>query len=371
MCYYNIIIIGYHGLVCEKTEKPYPRERKIMNNRPFFLTDYWNRMAAEHKPLLSYKNNDLPFGEWKKEALPKLLELLGEFPEKAPLDPVIEYSVDQGDYIRQRVVFNTEAGMACPAFVLIPKSAERGHRTPAIVCSHGHGPFGKAPVAGVRSEAAYDAEIAKMNYNYAEQMAKAGFITIAPDLRGFGERREELELYGRDLCNINFLKGALFGIYPLTLNIHDIKCCIDYLETMPEVDADRIGMMGLSYGGTMTTFATAVEPRIKAADIIGYVNSFAAFAVGNSNFCGSQMVPNLYKYFDTYDIAGMIAPRPLLIEMGIYDNCFKFEDLYAGFEEVKKIYAAAGAEDRLFSDMHPHGHAFSGAKAFDFFRENL
>lgn len=344
---------------------------RFMNKREFYLCNYWNKLAAEHKPLLSYGNAGLGFDEWQGTALDKLTELLGFFPEKVPLDAEVEYSVDEGDYIRQRVVFNTEKDMACPAIVLIPKSCERGHRTPAIVCSHGHGPYGKSPVAGVRSDPTYDAEIAKSNYNYAEQMARAGFVTISPDLRGFGERREELNLNGRDLCNINFIKGALFGIYPLTLNIHDIMCCIDYLETMPEVDGDRIGMMGLSYGGTMTTFATAVEPRIKAADIIGYVNSFAAFAVGRSNFCGSQMVPNLYRYFDTFDIAGMIAPRPLLIEMGIYDNCFFPEDLIAGFNEVKKIYEAAGAADRLYSDIHPGGHAFSGRKAFDFFRENL
>ena len=55
--------------------------------------------------------------------------------------------------------------------------------------------------------------------------------------------------------------------WPLTLNIWDMKCCIDYLETRPEVDPRRIGMMGLSQGGTMTTFAAAAEPRIAAADI--------------------------------------------------------------------------------------------------------
>lgn len=341
-----------------------------MQERNFILQNYWNDMAKNHKPRLSYENAGLPFDEWQLVARSKLLDLLGDFPLRTALDPTVESSTDEGDYIRQRVVFNTEDNMACPAYVLIPKNAQKG-KTPAIVCSHGHGPLGKDPVAGIRGDAAHENEIAKMNYNYAEQMAKAGFVTIAPDLRGFGERSETYDFDGRDACNINFIKGALFGVYPLTLNIHDIKCCIDYLETVPEVDKDRIGMMGLSYGGTMTTFATAIEPRIKAADIIGYVNPFSAFAVERANFCGSQMVPNLYKYFDTYDIAGMIAPRPLLIEMGLYDECFYFDDLKRGFDEVKKIYDAAGVGDRLYADIHPHGHAFSGAKAVEFFRKNL
>ena len=343
-----------------------------MENRNFYLTDYWNKLAENHKPLLSYANSGLDFSEWRPKAMDKLLELLGTFPEKVALNPVVEYSVDEGEYVRQRVIFDTEENMACPAFVLIPKSAKKNRSTPAIVCSHGHGPLGKDPVAGIKDDADHVEEIKKMNYNYAEQMALAGFVTIAPDLRGFGERRDDGDfLWGRDLCNINFIKGALFGIYPLTLNIWDIRCCIDYLETMEEVDSERIGMMGLSYGGTITTFTSAVEPRIKAADIIGYVNPFSAFAVGEANFCGSQMVPNLYKYFDTYDIAGMIAPRPLLVEMGTNDLCFEFRNLSKGYEQIEKIYAAAGVPDRIDSDIHPGGHQFSGKKAADFFKKNL
>ena len=345
-----------------------------MEDRSFFLYDMWNEIARDHKPKLSFRHAGMSFDEWHKAAHEKLLDLLGDFPEKIDLDPVVEYSELQGDYIRQRVIINADKYMKIPCYVLIPANRKPGERLPAIVCSHGHGPYGKDPVAGVLGDGAHAAEIAKMNYNYAEQMAKEGFVTIAPDLRGFGERHEYIEASvstGRDLCNINFIKGALFGIYPMTLNIWDIRRCIDYLETMDEVDPDRIGMMGLSYGGTITTFATAVEPRIKAADIIGYVNPFAEFAIKRANFCGSQIVPNLYKYFDTYDIAGLIAPRPLLLEMGLFDHCFYYKDLHQGYLGTKEIYDAAGLTDLLHTDIHPGGHQFSGKVAPDFFKKYL
>lgn len=209
------------------------------------------------------------------------------------------------------------------------------------------------------------------NYNYAEQMAKEGFLTISPDLRGFGERREEPDRDSCNPCNLNFIKGALIGTYPLTLNIWDIKCCIDYLETRSEVDPTRIGMMGLSQGGTMTTFTSAADTRIKAADIMGYVNPWAGFAIYKSKICGSQVVPEIHKYFDTDEIAGLIAPRPLLLEMGIYDDCFYIQDLLKGFEGVREIYKAAGAEDRLWTDIFPGSHAFGGNKAFEFFKKYL
>jgi dienelactone hydrolase len=161
------------------------------------------------------------------------------------------------------------------------------------------------------------------------------------------------------------------GIYTLTLNVWDMMRSIDYLQSRPEVDPERIGMMGLSQGGTMTTYTAAIEPRIKAADIIGYLNPWAEFGIANANFCGSQIVPEVYRYLDTHDIAGLIAPRPLLVEMGVHDTTFPIEDMLSGFEGVKRIYAAAEASEHLWADIHPGEHAFAANKAFEFFHRYL
>ncbi|MCE5237973.1 alpha/beta hydrolase family protein [bacterium] len=77
-------------------------------------------------------------------------------------------------------------------------------------------------------------------------------------------------------------------------------------------------------------------------------------------------VPQIYKYFDVHDIAGLIAPRPLLIEMGVYDTCFFIEDQLAGFEALQRIYAAAGVEEDLWVDIHPGEHMFANNKAHEF-----
>lgn len=311
-----------------------------MRKRNFSMQDYWDKFAENHVPLLKFKwNTKEEFQEWHAQASKKLMELLGEFPKRVDLNPEIQYSVEDGDLIRERVVFDSEEFMSVPCIVLRPKDMKPDKRNAAILCSHGHGAFGKDPVAGMRSSPAMESDINVMNYNYGEIMAKAGYLTISPDLRVFGERSDgQTPFPGRDKCNVNFIKGAMLGIWTLTLNIWDMKCCIDYLETRPEVDSDRIGMMGLSQGGTMTTFVSAVEPRIKAADIIDYVSPWYEFAIRRANFCGSQIVPYVYKYFDTDDIAGLIAPRPLLLEMGIYDTCFYLQEMLAGYEGIKKIY---------------------------------
>ncbi|NSW91601.1 MAG: acetylxylan esterase [Firmicutes bacterium] len=344
-----------------------------MAERNFSMKEYWMQRVKNWEPIMAFKGSSKKdWEEWREKAYPKFMELLGEFPKKVDLEAEVEYSVEEGDLIRERVVFNSEEYMSVPCQVLYPKNMKKDRSNPAIICSHGHGAYGKDPVAGIRSSPGHISDINNMNYNYGEQMAKAGFLTISPDLRVFGERRDGFDPFpGRDPCNINFIKGVILGIYTLTLNIWDIKCCVDYLETREEVDPERIGMMGLSQGGTMTTFATAAESRIKAADIIGYVNPWSGFGIARANFCGSQILPDIYKYFDTDEIAGLIAPRPLLLEMGIYDNCFYIQDMLKGYEGVKEIYKAAGVEDKLWADIHPGPHAFAGNKAFEFFKKYL
>ena len=342
----------------------------------FSMQDYWEKEIKGWKPLLKFKGKTKSdWSAWRKKAFTKLLELLGPLPEKITLKAKVESSKEDGDLIRERVVLNSEKFMSIPCYVLKSKDMKQDKTNRAIICSHGHGPFGKEPVAGVRSSKEISEKIARQNYNYGEQMARAGFFTICPDLRGFGERHNGPyrpdACPSEDHCNINFLKGALLGIYPLTLNIWDIKCCVDYLETRPEIDKTRIGMMGCSQGGTMTTFTSAIEPRIKAADIIAYVNPWYEFGIKRANFCGSQIVPQIFRWFDTDDIAGLIAPRPLLLEMGQADECFYIKDMLKGYKGVKKIYQAAECGDKLWADIHPGAHAFAGNKAFEFFNKYL
>lgn len=344
-----------------------------MAKRNFSMQAYWDQKAENWQPSLSFANQPgLDWSGWHTTALAKLRELMGEWPEPVALNPEIEYSVTDGDLIRERIVLDTEEGMSMPCLLVKPKCMPSDRQQAAILCSHGHGRFGKDTVAGIRSSVDHVADITQMNYNYAEQMARAGYLTLVPDLRVFGERRDgENPFPGRDPCNVNYVKGTLMGIYPLTLNVWDMMRCVDYLETRPEINPKRIGMMGLSQGGTMTTFTAALEPRIKAADIIGYVNPWSRFGISRANFCGSQVVPQVYRYFDTHDIAGLIAPRPLLIEMGIYDNCFPIQDLVAGYAGVEAIYRAAQAEKDLWQDIHPGPHAFAANKAFAFFKQYL
>jgi dienelactone hydrolase len=348
-----------------------------MAGRNYSLTDYFNQLAAERRPTLTFSGETTAdWQSWRDQFSAKLRELCGEWPEPVPLKAENIYRVDEGEFVREKVVVDTERHYSVPSYVLVPKDRRRARdgRLPAILTLHGHGPFGKEAVAGAtdRERPGLAESIAQHNYDYGAQMARAGFLTMSPDSRGFGELGPDRHLYeGRDPCNVHFIRGQLLGINLLTLNIWDMMKCIDYLQSRSDVDGDRIGAMGLSWGGTRTTFLAALDERVRAADIICYVTQFEHFAIRDANFCGSQFLANLYRYGDVADVAGLVAPRPLLVESGIYDTCFPVEPVLRAHEHLRRIYRAAGVEERLHIDLFLGGHQFHGPSAQEFFDQHL
>lgn len=343
--------------------------------RNFSMQRFWERTAAEWVPRLHFQGTDASeWNSWRIRAQSKYLELLGELPTRTPLDAEVEYSLRDDDLVRERVVFQAEEHMSVPCLVLRPQAMKADGTNAAILCCHGHGKFGKDAVMGVRSSTEAIAEISLANYNYGETMARQGFLTIAPDLRCFGERADPWRkgMPAESYCDAELVKGALLGIYTLSRNVWDMKCCLDYLETRPEVDRNRLGIMGLSYGGTVSAFTAAADTRVKATDIICFINPWGEFGIKQwLNLCGSQVLPDVYRWFDTDDIAGLIAPRPLLLEMGIYDDCFPIRDTLKGLQGVQRIYRAAGASAHIWEDVFRGGHSWGANKSLSFFRTYL
>ena len=336
----------------------------------------WYYLAEEEDtaPFLSFEGGLMEDVEkWRGELKAKLIELLGEFPDKVPLEPDKLGEEDCGDFVREKYTIATEKHMRLPLYLLKPKNISPKEKVPAILCCQGHGSFGKDAVAGVSlNQEERVRNMRELNYDYGEQMVKRGYITICPDFRPFGERVAYANPFEKqDKCNVYFIKGLLLGQILLTRNIHDGMRVIDFLLTQKEVDQEKIGCMGLSFGGTMTTYISALDERVKAADIICYLTTTRHYAIETANFCGAQFVPHLYKYADVADIAGLIAPRPLLVEIGVNDTCFKFEAARKAQEQLRKIYRASEAQNKLEFDIFLGEHSFAGHKAFPFFEKYL
>jgi dienelactone hydrolase len=344
--------------------------------RNLSVNAYFRQLASRHVPKYRFSGStQQDWQSWRGLLLEKVVASLGRLPEKVPLDPQLQAEWTEGGIVKQRVIFQVEQGLSATAYVFRPQQA-RG-RLPGILACHGHGPFGKDGVMGNRGSEERQANISGHRYDYGLQMAKAGYAVIAIDWRGFGERDDRRKphfndlTWGRDLCNLHYLRATLLGMTVLGMDVHDGMCALDYLCSQDFVDPARIGAMGLSFGGTMTTWMTIADERIRAADIICYSDRFADFAFRDVNTCGSQITPGLFELCDLPDLQGLIAPRPLLVEIGAYDDCFLVASAMGCFRAVEKIYAAAGARDRLELDLFEGGHQWSGRKTLEFFARHL
>lgn len=341
-------------------------------NGKFITSTFIKHWFERGQPALAFNGqtkND--FFVWRERLVNKIREMLLDFPKAAPLCPEHYYTEKCKNFKREKWVIQTEKNCWMPLYLLIPH--QRQQPAPAILCCHGHGEYGKDPVAGVHlNHPGRQKDILAMNYDYGKQMAERGFVTIVPDWRSFGERVGYENPYpGRDKCNIHFLQHLLMGRTLLGANIFDASRAIDFLVTRKEVDADRIGCMGLSFGGTMTTYLALLDARIKAADIICYATTTAHYSIYDANTCGSQLVPGLAQCADIGHVIGALAPKPLLVENGVCDSCFEYHSARKAHEIIQQIYRIAEADQFLEFDIHPGGHAFAGNIAFSFFNKYL
>ena len=116
------------------------------------------------------------------------------------------------------------------------------------------------------------------------------------------------------------------------IEIYSIMKTIDYLSTQPETDTERIGMTGLSYGGFFTDYTTAIDTRIKTAFSTGqFSNRY------ENVFTDWTWTESAYKFFDV-EVASLIYPRPLFIEIGKRDYVFNYETTVREVEELKSVY---------------------------------
>ena len=304
--------------------------------------------------------------EWRERFRDNLITDLGPSPEALPLEVETLEQTQFDGYTREKIIFNPDPFSSIPAYILIPDEATSENPAPAVLCAHGHG-VGKDGAVGI---------VEDYQKQYAVELAQRGFVTIAPDWRCFGERKDRDEWArrpGRDGCNIAYLAFGYFGYQLLQLNISDGQRCLDYLQSRPEVDSHRLGCMGCSFGGTMTTYISALDGRVKAAVIVCYLSTLtdALNDRGRGNTCGSQFMFGLRKAGDIADVAGLIAPRACMVQIGSDDMCFIESDALQAFKHVEKIYEASGHRDRLVLDHFQGEHEINLETGIAFLAERL
>jgi len=283
----------------------------------------------------------------------RLLQLLGDTPPAPPpLSPEEIEQVDLGDVVREKVTYAVENGERVPAFLFIPKDA--GGRHPAVLCHHQHaGQFevGKDGPAGLGSTP---------DQRYAIELARRGYVTIAPDALCFGERQDPAQkLHKADYERFEALHRLTEGKTLQGKYVWDARRALDYLQTRPEVDPARLGMIGHSLGGQETLFTTAADPRIKAAVSSCGFGSLRTLKRDRILHNFALFVPGLAASGDYGAVLALVAPRPFLVAARTDDPIFPKDGIEETVASARRAYVAAGAEDRLATFYEPGPHQFS------------
>jgi hypothetical protein len=150
----------------------------------------------------------------------------------------------------------------------------------------------------------------------------------------------------------------------------DVSRAIDALATFPELDLSRICCMGNSGGGTLTYFAACLDQRIRLAMPSCAVCTFRG-SIAAIDHCVCNYVPGILRYVEMPDLAGLIAPRPLIVVTGRRDTIFPLPAVQSAFATIQQIYTAAGAADRCRLIIGDEGHRFYAADAWPVFQEML
>jgi dienelactone hydrolase len=248
------------------------------------------RRALDAAPLeMQFRGTTLEeLAAWQRAFAAKLGELIG--PHTPPKKWTVKTlsSRELPDHTREELRIEADGTPSLPLYVLRPKR-DGAQKFSIVLCLHGHGPFGHDAVAGVDDTPELREEIRKASYNYVRQLVREGYLCVVPCFTPFGRRFDAKPRAARtDPCAVAFVRLMVLGRTLLGENLRDAKWALDDAPTRPDARADRIGCVGLSYGGRMTMIVTALDPRVRVAVVSGALNVFQERARSANYSCGAQ-----------------------------------------------------------------------------------
>ena len=336
----------------------------------------WRRYDPAQAPLRFNASSSQEAENWQNFVRQALIQQIGfqDLPE-VPFDPQLIEEVDRGDYVRQKVLLRTGPDMLMPVYLLIPKATTRP--LPTVIAYHGHG-YGVKDIVGLHKDGRERHKPYGYHKDFAVELVRRGFLVAAPEISCFGERQTDFAYLDRELgqkipdstCAHTAVMAFHLGGSVVGLRVHDSLRLVDYLQTRPDVEAGAIGAMGISGGGMATFFSTCVDNRIRACVVSGYFCTFQDSILA-MNHCLCNFIPGLGRFGEMYDLAGLIAPRPMLVESADRDPIFPRFAVEKSVARARQAYQVFQASDQLETDYFPGGHQISGARAYDFLKEKL
>lgn len=291
---------------------------------------------------------------WQKDVRAKLFQQL-KMDELIPKRSSIPFSpkelsrADRGTYHVKEVEINSTSSRRIRIIVTIPRTIHG--LVPAIVCIGGHGsdlysPYALQTIAGDGSRAKSDS----VYKEFGTALATMGYVTISTTVSQHKVYEEGRLLMGERLW--------------------DLIRCVDYLQSMSEVDSRRVGCAGLSLGGEMAMWLGAMDERIAATISSGFLTTMDHM---EQNHCMCWKFDGLRELVDFADIYSLIAPRPLQCQNGLLEQPSQFYVPLArqAIEEIRIIYKDLGIPENVVLDVHEEGHEIDLPGLIYFFEKHL
>lgn len=319
---------------------------------------------TEHQDLSYYLRADGSRTElrnpsdWKvrrRHIISGIEEAMGPLPRPTapvPLDVQILEEHNTDGLIRRKLAYHTDrpnqrvkAWLLMPAFEKPRRAGSVSARSdppkrPAILCLHQTTPNGKDSPAGLSD---------RPNMHYALELARRGYVTLSPDYPSMGEHEHDFDADG-------YQSGSMKAIY-------DNMRAIDLLQSMPDVDPERIGCIGHSLGGHNGLFTAVFDKRIKAVVTSCGFTSFHKYMAGDLHgWSGPRYMPRVashYNYspdqmpFDFAEVIAAIAPRAVFIVAPLHDDNFDVAGVRDVVKAVRPVYKRFGHRERL-TVIYPH-----------------
>ena len=311
-------------------------------------------------PKMRYAEGE-NFFAWQKRAKEKLAELLGiqkiKTPEGASFE--IEYKKECEGFTEYRLIIESEENYSFPAVLRVPEGISAP--MPLIICLQGHSTGFHISLGKPKYEKD-EALISSGDRDFCVQAVKEGFAALAIEQRNFGECGGKEN--GGINCHTSSMSAIINGRTTIGERVHDVSRAIDVMiESFDFIDTGRIMIMGNSGGGTASYYAAAMDERIAlcmpSCAVCTYKDSIAAMF-----HCTCNFIPNIANYFDMGDLGGLIAPRKLIVVHGKHDDIFPEAGVYEAYDEIKRLYAAAKAEDKCRIVTGDGGHRFYAADSW-------
>jgi dienelactone hydrolase len=314
---------------------------------------FWSKLDSKSPETIKKSQQPLRDYFWE--------EVIGKLPAPTmPMNARTRLILDEPKWKGYEVVLELYDDVFCFGILLVPNDLKAGEKRPVVVCQHG--------LEG-RPMDIVNPKVKTPYYNsFGAQLADRGFIVFAPQ-----------NPYIFDNQFRQFVRKANpLGLHIYSFIVRQHERILDWLETLPFVDGQRIAYYGLSYGGKVAMRIPAILTRYCLSICSGDFNEWIWKNI-NLDWPGSYMFTkeyDMYEFdlgntFNYAEMAALIAPRPFMVERGHSDGVGLDEYVAFEYAKVRRFYDQAGLGDRTRIEFFVGGHVIHGQGTFAFLHKHL